>query len=195
MKFIISGMSACSKSVDLKNKRCSRKSHTYVTIYLSHSSTPKILSVCAFHWIMARKERVDVAITLPDASPEYILSLSPEVESALIGEECKRSRCCGVGGATDIVRSVATNRIHKVVAKYDQMLWTCRAHLSHTSTKMHSIVSRINNVSAFMSSCMMALLAAITLTTFLFNPNLQGDLTISSIKVSVRSRSELQDFF
>lgn len=54
---------------------------------------------------MARKERVDVTITLPDASPEYILSLSPEVESALIGEGCKRSMCCGVGGGsvTDIV--------------------------------------------------------------------------------------------
>jgi len=49
---------------------------------------------------------------------------------------------------------------------------------------MHSIVSRVNNVSAFMSSCIMALLAAITLTTFLFNANPQGDLTISSIKVT-----------
>jgi len=34
-----------------------------------------------------------------------------------------------------------------------------------------------------MSSCIMALLAAIALTTFLFNPNMQGDLTVSSIKV------------
>ena len=47
---------------------------------------------------MARKEPVDVTTTLPDASPEYILSLSPDTESALIGEECERSICCGVGG-------------------------------------------------------------------------------------------------
>ena len=47
---------------------------------------------------------MDVTTTLPDASPEYILSLSPDVESALIGEECERSICCGVGGGgADIV--------------------------------------------------------------------------------------------
>lgn len=47
---------------------------------------------------MARKEPVDVTTTLPDASPEYILSLSPDTESTVIGEECERSICCGVGG-------------------------------------------------------------------------------------------------
>ena len=74
-------------------------------MWSSHSSTPKILSVCAFHWVMARKEPVDVTTTLPDASPEYILSLSSDTESALIGEECERSICCGVGGggAADIL--------------------------------------------------------------------------------------------
>ena len=51
---------------------------------------------------------------------------------------------------------------------------------------MHSILTRLNNGSAFLSSCVMALLVAIALTTFLFNPNLEGDLTISSINVFVR---------
>jgi hypothetical protein len=36
---------------------------------------------------MARKEAVDVTTTLPDASLEYILSLSPDTERAVIGEE------------------------------------------------------------------------------------------------------------
>ncbi|KDR76270.1 hypothetical protein GALMADRAFT_96780 [Galerina marginata CBS 339.88] len=48
---------------------------------------------------------------------------------------------------------------------------------------MHSIFSRVNNGSAFLSSCMMALLAAIALSSLLFNANPQGDIGISSIKV------------
>ncbi|KAF8968167.1 signal peptidase 22kDa subunit [Flammula alnicola] len=48
---------------------------------------------------------------------------------------------------------------------------------------MHSIFSRINNISAFLSSCMMALLAAVALSTFVFTATPQGDLAISSIKV------------
>ena len=72
--------------------------------------------------------------------------------------------------------------------KHDQM---CRQRdvsrfcLLPTSN-MHSILTRLNNGSAFMSSCVMTLLVAIALTTFLFNPNPQGDLTISSINVFVR---------
>ncbi|KAF8149877.1 signal peptidase 22kDa subunit [Crassisporium funariophilum] len=48
---------------------------------------------------------------------------------------------------------------------------------------MHSAFSRINNASAFLSSCMMALLAAIAISTFVFTANPQGDLSIASIKV------------
>ncbi|KAF4613711.1 hypothetical protein D9613_007780 [Agrocybe pediades] len=48
---------------------------------------------------------------------------------------------------------------------------------------MHNIFSRVNNVSAFLSSCMMTLLAAIALSSFLFTATPHGDLTISSIKV------------
>jgi len=50
---------------------------------------------------------------------------------------------------------------------------------------MHSIFSRINNVSALLSSCMMALLAAITVSTFVFTANPKGDLAIASVKVLV----------
>ncbi|KIK10125.1 hypothetical protein K443DRAFT_139893 [Laccaria amethystina LaAM-08-1] len=48
---------------------------------------------------------------------------------------------------------------------------------------MHSVFSRINNVSALLSSCMMALLAAIALSTLAFNADPKGDLAIASIKV------------
>ena len=65
----------------------------------------------------------------------------------------------------------------KCVDKYTCLLF---------SNNMHSILTRLNNGSAFMSSCVMTLLVAIALTTFLFNPNPQGDLTISSINVFVR---------
>ncbi|KAK7027323.1 Signal peptidase complex subunit [Paramarasmius palmivorus] len=48
---------------------------------------------------------------------------------------------------------------------------------------MHSIFSRINNVSAFFSSCMMGLLLAITISSFLLNADPHGDLSISQVKV------------
>jgi hypothetical protein len=52
---------------------------------------------------------------------------------------------------------------------------------------MHSIFSRINNVSALLSSCMMALLAAIALSSYLFNADSKGNLEIASVKVYVFS--------
>ena len=129
---------------------------------------------------MARKEPVDVTTTFPDASAEYILSLSPDTESAVIGEECERSICCGVGGrgAADIV---LLPNMTKCVGQLES---TCPSYLLSPTT-MHSILTRLNNGSAFMSSCVMTLLVAIALTTFLFNPTLEGDLTISSINVFV----------
>ncbi|KAF9260344.1 signal peptidase 22 kDa subunit [Marasmius fiardii PR-910] len=48
---------------------------------------------------------------------------------------------------------------------------------------MHSIFSRINNVSAFLSSCMMGLLLAISISSFLFTADPKGDLAIASVKV------------
>ncbi|TFK40281.1 signal peptidase 22kDa subunit [Crucibulum laeve] len=48
---------------------------------------------------------------------------------------------------------------------------------------MHSIVSRVNNVSALLSSCMMALLAAIALSSFVFTADPKGDISIASVKV------------
>jgi len=50
---------------------------------------------------------------------------------------------------------------------------------------MHNLVSRLNNVSAFLSSCLMALLVAISLSSFLFTADPKGELTISSVKVCV----------
>lgn len=50
---------------------------------------------------------------------------------------------------------------------------------------MHSIFARINNLSAFLSSFVMALLGAIALSSFLFNPDVKGDIGIVSVKVCV----------
>lgn len=50
---------------------------------------------------------------------------------------------------------------------------------------MHSVYARINNVSAMLSSCLMTLLAAIALSSFVFTADPKGDLLISSVKVSV----------
>ena len=50
---------------------------------------------------------------------------------------------------------------------------------------MHSVYARISNVSAFMSSCLMALLATIALSSFIFTADPKGDLSIASVKVSV----------
>ncbi|KAF5354594.1 hypothetical protein D9758_011219 [Tetrapyrgos nigripes] len=48
---------------------------------------------------------------------------------------------------------------------------------------MHSLYSRVNNLSAFLSTCTMALLAAIALSSLLFNADPKGDLSIASVKV------------
>ncbi|RDB16778.1 putative signal peptidase complex subunit 3, partial [Hypsizygus marmoreus] len=54
---------------------------------------------------------------------------------------------------------------------------------NESSPPMHSIFSRINNVSALLSSCTMALLAAIALSSLLFTADPKGDLAIASVKV------------
>ncbi|PCH35854.1 signal peptidase subunit [Wolfiporia cocos MD-104 SS10] len=48
---------------------------------------------------------------------------------------------------------------------------------------MHSLYSRFNNATAFLSSCLMALLAAIALSSFLFTADPKGDIAIGSIQV------------
>ncbi|EEB99044.1 hypothetical protein MPER_01340, partial [Moniliophthora perniciosa FA553] len=49
--------------------------------------------------------------------------------------------------------------------------------------KWSHLVCRINNVSAFFSSCTMGLLLAITLSSFIFTADPKGELSISSVKV------------
>ncbi|EKM78696.1 hypothetical protein AGABI1DRAFT_41107 [Agaricus bisporus var. burnettii JB137-S8] len=48
---------------------------------------------------------------------------------------------------------------------------------------MHTIFARINNTSALLSSCMMALLAAIALSSFVFTADPKGELGLLSVKV------------
>lgn len=72
-------------------------------MYSSHSSTPSIESVCAIQDVIARRERVDVTMTLPEPSAEYIRSLSSDQAIALTGDICKRRRCKGVGSGREAV--------------------------------------------------------------------------------------------
>ena len=48
---------------------------------------------------------------------------------------------------------------------------------------MHNLYVRVNNGFAFMSSCLMAMLAAIALSSFLFSADPRGSLVISNFKV------------
>ncbi|TFK27189.1 signal peptidase 22 kDa subunit [Coprinopsis marcescibilis] len=48
---------------------------------------------------------------------------------------------------------------------------------------MHSIFARINNTSALLSSCLMALLAAIAVSTFVFTAQPSGNVNIASVQV------------
>src|SRR6266478_5800248 len=48
---------------------------------------------------------------------------------------------------------------------------------------MHSLYARVNNGFAFMSTCLMAMLAAIALSSFLFTADPKGKLVISNFKV------------
>ena len=52
---------------------------------------------------------------------------------------------------------------------------------------MHTVYSRINNVSAMVSTCLMILLGAISLSSFLFTASPKGAIGVSSIQVSVQS--------
>lgn len=72
--------------------------HTDVMTCFPHSSTPKRPSVCAFHEATDRRDRVEVMTTKPETSPEYMRSLSPEMNNALTAEACERMMCNG-GGA------------------------------------------------------------------------------------------------
>ncbi|KAH9931175.1 signal peptidase subunit [Epithele typhae] len=63
---------------------------------------------------------------------------------------------------------------------------------------MHTVYSRINNVSAMVSTCVMVLLGAISLSSFLFTADPKGAIGVSSIKVfpgnARRYANKHQDF-
>lgn len=61
-------------------------------------STPKMLSVWAFQADIALRLRVELTTTLPDASPEYIRSLSWDIHRVDTEAECERKRWVGAGG-------------------------------------------------------------------------------------------------
>ncbi|KAF8644794.1 hypothetical protein AX16_008256 [Volvariella volvacea WC 439] len=48
---------------------------------------------------------------------------------------------------------------------------------------MHSLIARVNNVSAFLSTCTMVLLGAIALSSLLFNADPKGEINVASVKV------------
>ncbi|RPD78844.1 hypothetical protein L226DRAFT_446135, partial [Lentinus tigrinus ALCF2SS1-7] len=63
---------------------------------------------------------------------------------------------------------------------------------------MHTIYSRVNNVSAMVSTCLMVLLGAIALSSFLFTADPKGTIGVSSIQVfpgnARRYANKNQDF-
>ena len=48
---------------------------------------------------------------------------------------------------------------------------------------MHTLYARFNNVSAMLSTCVMVLLGAISLSSFVFSADPKGQLGVSSIQV------------
>ncbi|OSX65694.1 hypothetical protein POSPLADRAFT_1052365 [Postia placenta MAD-698-R-SB12] len=48
---------------------------------------------------------------------------------------------------------------------------------------MHTLYARVNNVTALLSSCMMVLLAAIALSSFIFTADPKGQLAITNVQV------------
>ncbi|EIN11227.1 signal peptidase [Punctularia strigosozonata HHB-11173 SS5] len=63
---------------------------------------------------------------------------------------------------------------------------------------MHSVYARINNVSTYLSSCLLALLGAIALSSFVFTAQPSGNVTIANLRVfpgnSPRYRVKNQEF-
>ncbi|KAI0674864.1 signal peptidase subunit [Trametes maxima] len=63
---------------------------------------------------------------------------------------------------------------------------------------MHTVYARINNISAMLSTCVMVLLAAVSLSTFVFTADPKGTLAVSSIQVfpgnARRYANKNQDF-
>jgi signal peptidase complex subunit 3 len=48
---------------------------------------------------------------------------------------------------------------------------------------MHTAYARVNNVTAFLSSCVMALLAAIALSSFVFTAAPKGEISVSQMQM------------
>jgi len=86
----------------------------------------------------------------------------------------------GLEGGVDSVEAFAKHWQAKV-----RLLADVSFHIAHQNFQMHNILSRINNVSTFLSSCMMTLLVAIAISSFLLTADPKGELAISSVKVCV----------
>ena len=56
---------------------------------------------------------------------------------------------------------------------------------SSRESRMHSIYQRFNNLTALLSSCLLALVAVISLSSFLFTADPKGSLAVTNIKVYV----------
>jgi hypothetical protein len=57
-----------------------------------------MLSEWGLQTVKGRRDRVEVTITFPSPSPEYIRSLSGDIHRAEIEPECDRSKWVGAGG-------------------------------------------------------------------------------------------------
>ena len=73
--------------------------------------------MCAFHEATDRRDRVDVITTKPEMSPEYMRSLSPDMNSALTAELCERMMCSGGGAEAGAdINIESENQAHLVLA-------------------------------------------------------------------------------
>jgi hypothetical protein len=78
-------------------------------------------SVCAFQEAKGRKDRVDVMTAKPEMSPEYMRSLSPEMNRALMAEVCERIMWSGDGAEASWGEVIVKERRSALLPHYH--LW------------------------------------------------------------------------
>ena len=103
---------------------------------------------------------------------------SPVMASARATGTCRRVR---------VVHSRQTRSTRTFLSLEPPARHLCDTQTFRNYLQMHTVYSRINNVSAMVSTCLMILLGAISLSSFLFTASPKGTIGVSSIQVSVLS--------
>ena len=116
----------------------SGESHTDVITCFPHSSRPKRPSVWAFQEANGRKDRVDVITAKPEMSPEYMRSLSPEINKELIAELCERIIWSG-GGAEASLREEDMLKEERKEDGFAEVTRPAGPRTNPTKTKFHTV--------------------------------------------------------